>query len=110
MVQRKNGGPERARIGRWEWDVRGDRVTGDSVLNQMFGLQGTPDGGRRLADYLQALHPADRFRVSEAIGRSIAFGGVDDYEIEYRLVVAGHELWVQARGRVERRADGVAVS
>jgi PAS domain S-box-containing protein len=30
--------------------------------------------------------------------------------MEYRLAIAGHELWVRARGTVERRDDGVAVS
>jgi PAS domain S-box-containing protein len=99
-----------ARIGTWTWDISNDRVRGDRNLNGMFGVAPTDDTGRPIADYLQALHPADLPSLTEAIGRAIAVGGQDQFEVEYRLTVAGRELWVCARGMVERRADGVAIS
>jgi PAS domain S-box-containing protein len=61
-------------------------------------------------DYSQSLLPDSQPRISDAIGHSVLLGATDSFEMEYRLAIAGHELWVRARGTVERRDDGVAVS
>ncbi|MEA3178325.1 MAG: hypothetical protein QOI59_1848 [Gammaproteobacteria bacterium] len=61
-------------------------------------------------DYSQSLHPDSQHRISDAVGHSVPLGGTDSFEMEYRLAIAGHELWVRARGTIERREDGVAVS
>jgi PAS domain S-box-containing protein len=61
-------------------------------------------------DYYHSLHPAKPPSISDGIGHSVPLGGADSFQMEYRLAIAGHELWVRARGTVERREDGVAVS
>lgn len=94
-------------IGTWEYDVPAGTVQGDRNLARMFGVSERDADGGPIDRYLEAIHPDDRERVAETIGRSIASG--DFYEADYRLVSSdGAITWVTARGRVDRDAAGVA--
>ena len=94
-------------MGTWIYDIVEDRVYADRNLAAMFGVSPEVADGGPLAPYMGAMHPHDRRRVSGAIERAIAEGGT--YETDYRLVGSdGTIRWVNARGRVERDAEGRA--
>jgi len=96
-------------IGRWDWDIRADRVTSDVGFAALYGV--APElarDGAPIADFFGGIHPDDLPRVREAIDHSIASGA--PFEAEYRLVDAeGRTRWVAAQGRVDRDAAGAAV-
>ncbi|MDB4971709.1 MAG: Multi-sensor Hybrid Histidine Kinase [Myxococcaceae bacterium] len=90
-------------MGTWVLELLEGRVYGDANLNRMFGVADDAMHGAELEDYLVAIHPDDRSRVTEAIAQAIAHG--DAYEAEYRLCNHERERWVVARGLVERGPD-----
>ena len=84
-----------AELSMWIWDAAGDRVwnTGSS-RGQASGLR----------QALEAVHPADREGVEQAVRRAVADG--TDLDIEYRRVGPDGEVrWVVARGGREK-GDG----
>ena len=92
-------------VGTFTWDIPADRVYGDANFDRLFGLAPDPAGSSRLADYLAAIHPADRAATSAKIDRTLAEGVA--YEAEYRIVRRVADVrWVVARGRVERDPAG----
>jgi signal transduction histidine kinase/CheY-like chemotaxis protein len=96
-------------IGRWDWDIRNDRVTSDVGFAALYGV--APDiarDGAPIAEFFGGIHPDDLPRVRDAIDDSIATGA--PFDAEYRLVDdAGRTRWVAAQGRVAHDADGAAV-
>jgi PAS domain S-box-containing protein len=85
-------------LGGWTWSIRPGTAADNAT------------GTHAPVDYSHSLDPDRRPGISDAIGHLVPLGGADSFHMEYRLAVAGHELWVRARGTVERREDGVAVS
>jgi PAS domain S-box-containing protein len=107
---RLEAAPRGGRISAWSWDRRDDLVQGDSNLNAMFGLAAVAGEARPVAEYWQALHPDDRFKVSNAIDRALAIGGEDDFQTESRILISGRECWISSSGTVVRSAQGAAMS
>jgi signal transduction histidine kinase/CheY-like chemotaxis protein len=97
-------------IGRWDWDVRADRITSDAAFATMYGV--APDvaaTGAPIATFFGGIYPADLPRVQAAIAR--ALDGADAFEEEYRVVDADQQVrWLTAQGRVERDTDGEVVA
>jgi PAS domain S-box-containing protein len=85
-------------IGTYEWDVTSDRLWGDANFDRIFGVQRDADGTAPLARFVEAIHPDDRAHVMEAVTATV--NRSVDYETEYRVINAGVELWVSARGRL----------
>ena len=94
-------------VGTWEFDIDADVVRADENLARMFGVPPEVAAGGPMADYTRSIHPDDRDRVHEEIGR--AMESAASYESSYRLVGPGGGLrWVVARGRVVRDETGRA--
>jgi PAS domain S-box-containing protein len=94
---------EAAHLGPWEWDAASDLVTVSETAAAIFGIPTEP----RLtwAAMRELLHPADREPARVAVEAAVA--GRTDYDIEYRVALAGGgERWVAATGRATYRADG----
>jgi PAS domain S-box-containing protein len=85
-------------IGTYEWDVTADRLWGDANFDRIFGVARDADGTAPLDRFVAAIHPDDRAHVLAAVMGTVNTGV--DYEIEYRVLNAGAELWVSARGRL----------
>ena len=93
-------------IGLWESEVEGDRIRGDAVMAQIYGLS-FADAARGISirDLLAIFHPDDlaadvvhRRRVHEE-------GGL--FVWEHRILPApGVVRWVLARGHFERDQEG----
>jgi PAS domain S-box-containing protein len=90
----------------WRWQIREDLVFVSSACADLFGM--SPElaaAGLPVADYLAAIHPDDRERVTAAIRQAIETG--EEYSSEYRICIPGRETrWLAARGRVEYNSGG----
>jgi PAS domain S-box-containing protein len=98
-------------IATWTFDIVHDSVVADENLARLFSVDKRSAEGGGLDAYLRAIHPDDLPRVSAAIADALREGSGDRFESEYRVVLPdGAVCWLAARGRVERDADGRAVS
>lgn len=90
-------------IGLWSWEVSSDVVHWEDGMRSIFGFApGATPAGRD--GFLRTVHPEDRQRVAEVIGRGLATGRWED---EYRIVRAdGAVRWVIAKGTVLNDAGG----
>lgn len=93
-------------IGVWDFDVPNDRVTAPGPFAKLFGLDpAAAAAGRSLAEFLAAVHPADRPGVEAVIAEAMRRGG--PFSAEYRLPQPDGTLrWVMARGQCELDAQG----
>jgi PAS domain S-box-containing protein len=96
-----------AGIGTWAWYAN---APSDVWLSpQLQRLIDFPPGKISYEVFSEHLHPADRKRVLESIGR--AFDEGSTFAVEYRLRRSdGEWRWLESRGKVHRDATGGAVS
>ncbi|MBR7522962.1 MULTISPECIES: hybrid sensor histidine kinase/response regulator [Pseudomonas] len=96
-------------IGTWVWDILEDRVTADERFSRSFGLPADRClSGIPIEEAFSSIHPEDRARVLEDIREAMSRGGA--YRCEYRVrQFDGSYRWVEANGRAEVNADGLAV-
>ena len=94
-------------VGTYFWDIAVDRVYGDVSFSALFGIPVDATGAAPIGNFLAVIHPEDLPTVKAKIEKVLA----DDspYEAEYRIVSGGREIWVVARGRVERDHAGTPV-
>ncbi len=96
-------------IATWTFDLATDTVVADAGLARLFSVSAEEAAGGRLDAYLQAVHPDDLPRVTQAIADAIAYKEV--YQEDYRVVLPdGSSRWLATRGKVERDAQGEAVA
>lgn len=96
---------EAARVGTWEWDVRGNTQLVNERWAEMLGYQREDVTPMSYDVWLGMAHPEDIAAVKRQVDRCFDQGS-DNYEAEYRLRHKdGHWIWVIDRGRVIRR-DG----
>jgi PAS domain S-box-containing protein len=92
-------------IGTWRWDIQSNVVVADPNLARFFGISAEDARGGPIEHYLRAIHPEEREVVQDAINESIATNKA--FAQDYRLVQSdGSLLWVEARGKIEKDAQG----
>lgn len=98
---------EAARMGTWEWNILTGKVEWSGNMAGLFGLApGAFDD--TYAAFLDAVHPEDRARVSQAIACAVAEKAT--YEAEFRVVWPdGTIRWAASKGQVFCDALGKAV-
>jgi PAS domain S-box-containing protein len=90
----------------WTWDIRSNRVFADKAMARIFGVSPRDAAGGPIEHYIDAIHPDDRKSVKTAIETALK-NPSGRYEIVYRVVRPdGAVLWLDARGAVERDANG----
>ncbi len=96
-------------IGTWVWDIPNNRVTADERFSRSFDLPADKCmAGIPIEEAFASIHPDDRERVSVDIQEAMGRGGV--YRCEYRVRQQdGSYRWVEANGRAELNAKGLAV-
>ncbi|MBK5002034.1 PAS domain-containing hybrid sensor histidine kinase/response regulator [Pseudomonas sp. S31] len=96
-------------IGTWVWDIPSNRVTADERFSRSFDLPADKClAGIPIEEAFASIHPDDRERVSADIQETMARGGA--YRCEYRVRQQdGSYRWVEANGRAELDANGLAV-
>ncbi|WP_422927884.1 PAS domain S-box protein [Singulisphaera sp. PoT] len=110
-LSRLDAALEAGTIATWDWEIADDRVTGDRNLARMFSVpvEVVNGGGLSISQFLAAIHPHDRERVTTLIEQTLATGR--RYETDYRILSPDGEVrWVEARGRVVRDDQGQPTS
>ncbi|MGH9035811.1 MAG: PAS domain-containing protein, partial [Acidimicrobiia bacterium] len=96
---------EIAHLGRFEWDVQGDRVRWSDELFRIFGV----DPGSFEATYeayMSRVHPEDRRLAQSAIEETLRSG--TPLATEYRIVLPdGTTRWLHSRARLVQDEDGL---
>jgi len=94
-----------AGIGVWSIDLSTGMVRATPQFFRTMGLEPTAD--RVPIAAIRALrHPDDRDRVVDGFRHALD-GGIDSYEMEYRIIRPdGQVRWIFGRGRVVRGPDG----
>jgi PAS domain S-box-containing protein len=82
---------EIASLGSFDWDLTGIHSTFTPQVSKIFELEES----NALEDFLNYVHPGDREKLQEAIGK--ALNGEDNFECEYRYRKNGKEkvLWTK---------------
>jgi signal transduction histidine kinase/CheY-like chemotaxis protein len=97
-----------AGIGVWEYDVVSERLSWDAQMFRVFDTDPSRFGGT-LADFMACLHPDDRPRIGDALAAALT--SAEQFELEFRVVTrGGEERFVFGSGRIERDAEGNALS
>ncbi len=97
---------EIAHLGSWSWNIRSGRLTWSDELYRLFGLQRGASPPTH-EDFLAALHPDDRARMTELI--DAACRGTATYDCEFRIIRSDGQLRViYSRGKVIRNKAGEA--
>lgn len=96
-----------AHLGSWEWDVQADRVVWSDEMYRLYGRE--PHSAEiRYDGFLALVHPDDRARVDDLIGRAFESGAPFDFQ--HRVITPdGSERVLLAHGDVVRDAGGSAV-
>jgi diguanylate cyclase (GGDEF)-like protein/PAS domain S-box-containing protein len=96
---------EIAHLGRFEWDIQGDRVRWSDQLFRIFGV----DPGSFEATYeayMRQVHPEDRRMAQGAIEETLRSG--TPLVSEYRIVLPdGSIRWLHSRARLVQDEDGM---
>lgn len=69
-------------MGHWEWDIPSGNLTWSDQIYRLFGIDPS-DHQPSYASFLNALHPEDRTRVSQAVESALKQG---DYQVDHRVV------------------------
>jgi diguanylate cyclase (GGDEF)-like protein/PAS domain S-box-containing protein len=87
-------------LGTWEWNILDNSEVWSEQQFRICGFE--PDGCHPSFDvFLDLVHPDDREKVEQAT--ELALRGEQDYDIEYRLVIAnGEERIIHSQGEVYR--------
>ncbi|MBF2028638.1 MAG: PAS domain-containing protein [Oscillatoriales cyanobacterium C42_A2020_001] len=97
---------EVARMGTWDWDLLRDTIQYSKNVGQIFGFPTSHHSSPRQS-FLDAIHPEDRDQVHSAIQRSLNEDA--PYNVEFRVLQADEQRWVNSRGSVFRDNGGNAV-
>jgi len=92
---------EAGRMGTFEWNSAGDRVTLSSLSSEIFGV--APGQSFLTSDEVfQLVHPLDRARHRSLFEDASNFGR--DYHTEFRIIRPrdGRWAWIEERGRASR--------
>ena len=96
-----------ARLGVWDYDVRGDIILWDKRMSDIYGVEHNPEGQKPNV-WIDRIHPDDRDRVFDSYYKVLEDG--EDLFSAFRLIFAhGPIKYVTANAKVLRDADGVVV-
>jgi PAS domain S-box-containing protein len=93
-----------AEIGTWTWDIPANRLHSDRNLTAMFGTPHEQASGAPIDTWFDLIHPDDSGAVRASIAH--ALDSPEPYQARFRVQVAGGIRFMQARGTVERDAQG----
>ncbi len=97
---------EMAGIAVWEYDFTSNSMTRSENHDALYGL--APQGHWDINTFLNATHPEDRELSNQYIQKSVAPGGPDRYEFDFRVIFPDTFIhWLNVKGSVIRRdAEG----
>ncbi len=93
-----------ARLGSWVQNIPQGKLMWSDETYRIFGLlPGTP---LTIDNFIHSIHPEDRAEVLAAWNTALSTG---HYEIDHRIMVAGHEKWVRERAMIRFDAHGAPI-
>ncbi|MEH6437666.1 ATP-binding protein [Massilia sp. DD77] len=96
-----------AELAVWSWDIAADRVSADTRMAALFGIDPALAEGAPLAAYLAALHPDDVPLIQSRLAEAASRGGGYDATFRIRLP-GGAWRWAIARGHADTDPRGGA--
>jgi PAS domain S-box-containing protein len=107
--ERLRRGLEAARMGTWEWDIRGDHIAWSEGVHSIFGLEPGQFGGTFDA-FSRLVHEEDRKRVEQELSDALKDPAYHYYS-EFRVRRADGSIhWLEGRGEVRRDAGGMPLT
>jgi PAS domain-containing protein len=95
--------------GQWDWDVERNRLMGDAVLANLFGLDPSiAADGAPIEVWLDRVHSEDRPALIAAITAARMNGKA--FFQRYRVVHGDGVIWITASGRCLYNEKGAAIS
>jgi len=100
---------ELANVAAWEMDLVADSMTRSSNHDKLYGL--TEVGQWHVNTFMDATHIDDREKCNLFIGRSLAPGGPDQYQFDFRILYPDQSIhWLNVIGVViARDSKGVGI-
>lgn len=97
---------ELANVAVWEYDFCANSMSRSANHDHLYGLEWQSKWD--INTFLDATHPDDRERSNRVIEQSVAAGGDDQYEVDFRVVHPDQSIhWLVAIGQVvERDGEG----
>ena len=96
-----------ARLGVWDYDVRGNIMLWDKRMSDIYGVEHNPEGQKPNV-WIDHIHPDDRDRVIDSYYRVLEDG--EDLFGAFRLIFAhGPIKYVTTNAKVLRDAEGAVV-
>jgi len=87
-------------MGAWDWDIRSNKVTWTSTLEEIHGFTPGSFAGT-LSAFQQVIHPDDRQRVTESLAKTLEGG--EEHHIQYRITRPdGSTRWLESNGTLIR--------
>jgi PAS domain S-box-containing protein len=97
---------EAANLGMWMWDIPANTIWATEKFRRLFGFG--LDEKIHVEGIQGRVHPEDRGAREKALRRALE-GGYN-YDVEYRLLLAGGtQLWMASHGRAELDSEGQPV-
>jgi PAS domain S-box-containing protein len=97
-------------IGTWDWDIAANRLHWSEVQCALFGVDPAKRDSVSFEDWLATVHPDDRAGQIELLEDALSSGGNDpDPDSAYRIIRPDGVRWINARGRVQRDANGKGI-
>ncbi|QDS94146.1 Sensor protein FixL [Roseimaritima multifibrata] len=91
-----------ARMGTWQWDVEGDRLTWDATQFELFGI--APTSTVTLETFFNLVDPRDRLELKRVVDEVLESG--IRYDTEFRIIRPdGVTYWIEGKGDVIRDKD-----
>ena len=88
-----------SKVGSWQWDMTTNQLNWSKQQYLTYGLEGTPKNELYKA-YQQAIHPDDRYNLTNAITDTSY--PTKTFHYEHRIIVTGGQLrYILGKGRVE---------
>jgi PAS domain S-box-containing protein len=99
-----------AALGTWDYDPHAMTLDWDERSREIFGVA-SDSSSTTLSRFLEAVHPRDRARVQNAVGRALAGEEGGTYRVQFRVAKeeSAPRTWVDARGKVLFDGEGRAV-
>jgi len=93
---------ELANVAAWELDIANDSVTRSKNHDHLFGLE--IQESWHFDTFMNATHPDDREMSKTIIQNSLASGGPDECQYDFRVVYPDHTVhWLNVIGQVTKR-------
>lgn len=97
---------EAARVGTWEWNIQTGEAAWSDMIWRLLGMEPNEEPSS-LEAFIGHIHPDDYEPVLQKVSKVLAEG--EHYYDEFRIIPQnGPMIWVSAKGRVIRSADGHA--